>query len=168
MGTQLSEYFAKGILQQNTNFSDHASNLQKADTALGMLEHKNDVALEDTLHYFLKLRYPDEAEDATTQEELGDVLRRSPCFATNKKRLLVALVELEKNKEGISAVREAFQQMQGKSLNDGARLLQAALVRAAGSGPTARATAGRGSPEFSGKKHPQPKSDITKRPEQKW
>jgi len=121
---KLAESFLAGSDSQTKNFSDHDKNIGAAINALSKLERKNSVATRDILNYLMNLVHPDELYELPPGVDTGAYLRNASCFGPNRKRLLVALYEMEKNKEGIENSKKILKDLAGKSNIEIAKLLQ--------------------------------------------
>lgn len=127
VATDLGEKFSSKANSQAASLGASVANLQLAQDSLQGLERKNDLAIEDTLRYFLNLVHPEEADETSLGVNSDEILKRSPCFADNKKRLLQALALMERNKKGLRSARDALQNLSGKHLEGIEGLIQAAL-----------------------------------------
>lgn len=124
---KLVESLSKGADAQSGSFAANEANLAKADLTLASLEGTNDLAIKDTLSLFLNLVHPDELYEISPKADANAFLKDTPCFRDNKRKLLISLTELEKNKNGIISARDALKSMKGKTGIDMKGLLSAAL-----------------------------------------
>lgn len=125
ISAQLAKSLSSGTNAQSDNFQLNDANLQAARSALDLLEKKNRVATLDLLQYFLNLVHPEELDDIAGDP--NQYLRNSPCFGPNKRKLLIALAEMEKNRDGVRETKKLLSDLSGKSRLEVAKLVQAHL-----------------------------------------
>ena len=121
---QLAQSLSKGADSQSDNFHLNDANIQSAKSALDLLEKKNRVATLDLLQYFLNLVHPEELDELAGSVDPNQYLRNSKCFGPNKRKLLIALAEMEKNRDGVRETKKLLTKLSGKSRLEVARLVQ--------------------------------------------
>lgn len=154
----LLERLGQGTSAQRGALAMQSSNLEAADKTLAALEARNEAAIRDSLQYFLMLVHPDSLYEPGTGDP-NALLRATPCFRDNKRKLLIALTELERNKAGLTEARDTLKALRGKTGQESLALLSAALGKVGGKTPPARGAPAGSS--FGARKHPKPESDIT-------
>ncbi len=161
LATSLGQIFSKGAAAQAASMAANAGNLKPAEESLLALEKKNDIAIEDTLYYFLNLVHPDELYEISPKIDPKVFLRKTLCFADNKRKLLIALTEMEDNKRGLILAREALNQISDKTNQEIVSMLGAAFPKVNSAEPRAKKEPF----DFNRKKHRIRNSDITKEKE---
>lgn len=162
LAASLEKKFSTNGSGTTTSLNSSAANLKLAQDALKGLENKNDVAIVDMLDYFLNLVHPEAAGEPVSGKSTDDVLKRSPCFADNRKTLLQALALMELNKEGLRRAREGLENLSGRHSEEIQSMLQAMLQPLQASKASAKKAP---PPNFERKKHQNRQSDITQKKE---
>lgn len=158
---RLFNSLSKGTQAQTGNLASNEANLAAADNALASLEASNELAIRETLSFFLNLVHPDELYEGTPGKNANAILRGSPCFRDNKRKLLISLTELDKNKSGIISAREALKSLKGKTGADIRGLLSATFTPIRKSLPKIKAGTSTPAPPQSSQQHIYKGSDIT-------
>lgn len=158
VASDLGKSLSQGDSSQVANMASSASNLKMAQDALAALERKNNLAIDDTLQYFMQLVHPEVLYEMSPKVDGSAVLRKSPCFADNKRKLAIALTAMEENRTGISLARQALDTLSRDTGTDIRGMLQAAFRQV----KPAKASAVKEPSDFERKKHKNRQSDITK------